>query len=71
MLDCGIVDGCSILKTKYTQGGEGRMNREFVNAQVSRLPIAMAGIVHGYAQDGRGLSTFNHTITQLAKRLLP
>lgn len=47
------------------------MNRECVNNQVSRLPIAMAGIVHGYKQDGRSLSIFNHTISQLAKRLLP
>ena len=47
------------------------MNREFVNGQVSRLPVAMAGIVHGFNQDGRSLSIFNHTISQLAKRLLP
>lgn len=47
------------------------MNSEVVNAQVSRLPIAMAGIVHGLAQDGRSLSTYGHTISQLAKRLLP
>lgn len=47
------------------------MNREFVNDQVSRLPIATAGIVHGYKLDGRSLSIFNHTIEQLAKRLLP
>jgi len=38
------------------------MNREFANNQVSRLPIAMAGIVHGWAEDGRGLSVSNHTI---------
>ncbi|WP_214626927.1 hypothetical protein [Paenibacillus agaridevorans] len=37
------------------------MNSEVVNAQVSRLPIAMAGIVHGLAQDGRSLSTYDHT----------
>lgn len=47
------------------------MNPEFVNNQVSRLPIAMAGIVHGFAQDGRSLSVNDHTISQLAKRLLP
>ncbi|MDF2835065.1 MAG: hypothetical protein K0Q63_705 [Paenibacillus sp.] len=47
------------------------MNSEFVNAQVSRLPIAMAGIVHGYARDGRSLSIIDHTIPQIAKRLLP
>jgi len=47
------------------------MNRECVNDQVSRLPIAIAGIVHGYRQDGRSLSIFNHTISPLAKRLLP
>lgn len=44
------------------------MNRELVNEQVSRLPIAMAGIVHGFALDGRSLSTFNHTISQFAKK---
>ncbi|WP_256759272.1 hypothetical protein [Cohnella sp. WQ 127256] len=47
------------------------MNREFVNNQVSRLPLAMAGIVHGFFQDGRSLSTWNDTISQLTKRLLP
>ncbi|SDE26947.1 hypothetical protein SAMN02799630_05054 [Paenibacillus sp. UNCCL117] len=47
------------------------MNRECVNNQVGRLPIAMAGIVHGYKQDGISLSIFNHTISQFAKRLLP
>ncbi|WP_167747153.1 hypothetical protein [Cohnella luojiensis] len=47
------------------------MNRELVNNQVSRLPIAMAGIVHGVRVDGISLSACNHTISQLAKRLLP
>ena len=47
------------------------MNRECVNNQVSRLPIAMAGIVHGYKHDGRSLSIINHTKSQLSKRLLP
>jgi len=47
------------------------MNREFVNNQVSRLPIAMAGIVHGFYVDGRSPSIFNHTISRLARRLLP
>lgn len=47
------------------------MNREFVDDQVSRLPIAMAGIIYDLVQDGRGLPIFNQTISQLAKRLLP
>ncbi|WP_372631392.1 hypothetical protein [Cohnella sp.] len=47
------------------------MNREFVNNQVSRLPIAMAGIVHGVREDGRSLSNYDHTIAQLARRFLP
>lgn len=47
------------------------MNRDFVNVQVSRLPIAMAGIMHGFVQDGRSLSIFNHMTLQLPKRLLP
>lgn len=38
------------------------MNRERVNDQVSRLPVAMAGIVHGVAQDGRSLSVCSHTM---------
>ncbi|BBI36315.1 hypothetical protein [Cohnella abietis] len=47
------------------------MNREFVNNQVSRLPLATAGIVHGVREDGRSLSIGHHTISQLTKRLLP
>ncbi|WP_185602359.1 hypothetical protein [Paenibacillus sp. 598K] len=47
------------------------MNQERVNLPVSRLPIAAAGIVHEYGQDGRGLSFFNHTITLLAREILP
>lgn len=47
------------------------MKREFVNEQWSRLPLAMAGIVHGFGADGRGLSICNHTISQTAKWLLP
>lgn len=47
------------------------MNREFVNNQVSRLPIAMAGIVHGAREYGRSPSNFGHTISQLSRRFLP
>jgi hypothetical protein len=47
------------------------MNRELLNSQISRLPIAMAGIVHGVMNGGRGLSIYTHTATQLTKRLLP
>ncbi|MFB9274745.1 hypothetical protein [Cohnella cellulosilytica] len=47
------------------------MNREFVNNQVSRLPLAMAGIVHGVREDGRSLSICGHTMSQLARRFLP
>lgn len=44
------------------------MNREFVNNQVSRLPLAMAGIVHGLARDGSSLSVFDHTISQTREK---
>lgn len=47
------------------------MNRECVNVQVSRLPIAIAGIMHGFAYSGRGLSIFHYKLLPLAKRLLP
>ncbi|CAG7648674.1 hypothetical protein PAECIP111802_04286 [Paenibacillus allorhizosphaerae] len=47
------------------------MNRELVNNRVSQLPIAMAGIVHGFAEDARGLSIFNHINSPLTKRFLP
>jgi hypothetical protein len=47
------------------------MKREFVNEQWSRLPLAMAGVVHGFGVDGRSLPIFNHTISQTAKWLLP
>ncbi|CAG7611099.1 hypothetical protein PAESOLCIP111_01332 [Paenibacillus solanacearum] len=47
------------------------MNQELVNSRVSQLPIAMAGIVHGFAKDGRSLSIDNHTHSPLAKRFLP
>ncbi|MBA2942982.1 hypothetical protein HZF08_32470 [Paenibacillus sp. CGMCC 1.16610] len=47
------------------------MNREFVNNRVSQLPIAMAGIVHAFACNGRSLSKYAHTASQLTKRHLP
>lgn len=52
-------------------GGEGRMNRELVNNMVGRLPIAMAGIVHGFDRNGISLSNFAHTVSPLTKRPLP
>ncbi|MCQ6561473.1 hypothetical protein [Paenibacillus mendelii] len=47
------------------------MNRESVNNRISQLPIAMAGIVHAFSQDGRSLSIDIHTVTPFAKRRLP
>jgi hypothetical protein len=47
------------------------MNRELLNSQISRLPIAMAGIVHGVVNGGRGLSIYTYMASQLTKRLLP
>ncbi|WP_433939060.1 RAxF-45 family protein [Paenibacillus lautus] len=37
------------------------MNIEMVNNRISQLPIAMAGIVHAFLNNGRGLSNFNDT----------
>ncbi|MCD9022152.1 hypothetical protein [Cohnella silvisoli] len=47
------------------------MNRELVNNQVSRLPIAMAGIVHGFVNGGRSLSIYAHRLYPFTRRLLP
>lgn len=47
------------------------MNREFANNRISQLPIAMAGIVHAFAPNGRGLSIYDHTAYSHAKSLLP
>ncbi|KIL39281.1 hypothetical protein SD70_21000 [Gordoniibacillus kamchatkensis] len=47
------------------------MNRECVNDLLSRLPIAMAGIVHAKAGNATRLSIFPYTISPLAKRFLP
>ncbi|UVI30073.1 hypothetical protein [Paenibacillus spongiae] len=47
------------------------MNRESVNNRISQLPMAMAGIVHAFSQDGRSLSNYAHTVSPFAKRRLP
>ncbi|MDT3425920.1 hypothetical protein J2Z22_001440 [Paenibacillus forsythiae] len=39
------------------------MNYENLDSMVGRLPIAMAGIVHAFGVNGRGLSFFAKIIT--------
>jgi hypothetical protein len=43
------------------------MNRELANNRISQLPIAMAGIVHAFTRNGRGLSIFDHTVIHTRK----
>ncbi|WP_199794855.1 RAxF-45 family protein [Paenibacillus faecalis] len=47
------------------------MNFEMVNNCISRLPLAMAGIVHDFSFNGRGLSIFNDTVCTIARSHLP
>lgn len=47
------------------------MNIEMVNNRISQLPIAMAGIVHAFLINGRGLSNFNDTSCTIARSHLP
>ncbi|MCM3135609.1 hypothetical protein M3629_22780 [Paenibacillus polysaccharolyticus] len=37
------------------------MNHEMLNNRISQLPIAMAGIVHTFSNNGRSLSNFEYT----------
>ncbi|MEK5235498.1 hypothetical protein NST99_07340 [Paenibacillus sp. FSL L8-0470] len=39
------------------------MDRNWTNSVISRLPIAMAGIVHVNADNGRSLSIYKNLIT--------
>ncbi|WP_169744545.1 hypothetical protein [Paenibacillus stellifer] len=39
------------------------MNHTGLGNMVGRLPIAMAGIVHAYGNNGRGLSFYANIIT--------
>jgi hypothetical protein len=41
-----------------------------VNNRISQLPIAMAGIVHAFSANGRGLSNYANTIKPFARRRL-
>lgn len=47
------------------------MNREFANNRISQLPLALAGVVHVFTRNGRGLSKYSHTVYPFAKKLLP
>lgn len=47
------------------------MNHELANNRISQLPMAMAGIVHVLAADGRSLSKFEHTVSPFAINVLP
>lgn len=40
------------------------MDRNVTNSVISRLPIAMAGIVHAYRNNGRSLSICMNSITR-------
>lgn len=46
------------------------MNLDNVNNHVSRLPLAMAGIVHEIGEYGRGLSILPYTASPFEKTLL-
>ncbi|MNE76673.1 hypothetical protein D3C80_1729220 [compost metagenome] len=39
------------------------MDHKWTNSVISRLPIAMAGIVHVNADNGRSLSIYKNSIT--------
>lgn len=47
------------------------MNHEMVNHRISQLPMAMAGIVHAFSVNGRGLSKNAYTVSPIAKIILP
>ncbi|MGU3470637.1 hypothetical protein ACLBWT_05670 [Paenibacillus sp. D51F] len=47
------------------------MNRELVHSIVSRLPIAMAGIVHDFSANGITLSMLPCLNHPIARRRLP
>ncbi|WP_177237813.1 hypothetical protein [Paenibacillus sp. 1_12] len=47
------------------------MNHEMVNNRISQLPIAMAGIVHTFSNNGRSLSDYLNTVLPFARRCLP
>ncbi|WP_240421018.1 hypothetical protein [Paenibacillus periandrae] len=47
------------------------MNHEMVNNRISQLPIAMAGIVHTFPNNGRSLSVYSNTVVPFARRRLP
>ncbi|MGK9250532.1 MULTISPECIES: hypothetical protein [Paenibacillus] len=47
------------------------MNRESAHSIVSRLPIAMAGIVHDFSANGITLSILPGTNGPIARRRLP
>lgn len=47
------------------------MNHERVNNSLNRLPVAMAGIVHAFHVNWRGLSIFGPESLSNVKSLLP
>ncbi|WP_316246767.1 RAxF-45 family protein [Paenibacillus ihumii] len=44
------------------------MDRNFVWNRISQLPMALFGITHNAAVNGRSLSIFSHTISKLQLR---
>ncbi|WP_197483536.1 hypothetical protein [Paenibacillus elgii] len=47
------------------------MNHEMVNNRISQLLMLLAGIVHAFSDNGRGLSKNAYTVSPFAKIILP
>ncbi|CAI6080514.1 hypothetical protein PAECIP112173_02912 [Paenibacillus sp. JJ-100] len=45
------------------------MNHEMLNNRISQLPIAMAGIVHTFPNNGRSLSNFEYTEVNMYEKM--
>ncbi|MBR2565359.1 MULTISPECIES: hypothetical protein [Paenibacillus] len=45
------------------------MNHEMLNNRISQLPIAMAGIVHTFSNNGRSLSNFEYTEVNMYEKM--
>jgi hypothetical protein len=45
------------------------VNHEMLNNRISQLPIAMAGIVHTFSNNGRSLSNFIYTEVNMYEKM--
>jgi len=45
------------------------VNHEMLNNRISQLPIAMAGIVHTFSNNGRSLSNFEYTEVNMYEKM--